>query len=58
MNKDQVKGRATNAKGQIKEAVGKAIGNESLAAEGKIQQIAGKIQANLGDAKNDIKKSL
>lgn len=58
MNKDQVKGRVTKAKGQIKEAAGKAVGNESMEAEGKIQKVAGKIQAKFGDAKNDIKKTL
>jgi len=53
MNKDQVKGRAETAKGNVKEATGKAVGNERLAAEGRADQAAGKVQSKVGDAKRD-----
>ena len=33
MNKDQVNGRAETAKGNVKEAAGKLVGNERLTAE-------------------------
>jgi len=56
MNKDQVKGRVSKTKGEIKEAVGKAVGDKSLEIEGKVQKIAGKSQAAYGDLKSDIKK--
>jgi uncharacterized protein YjbJ (UPF0337 family) len=55
MNKDQVKGRAEDAKGKVKEAVGKATDNERLKAEGQTDQIAGKTQAGYGDAKEKAK---
>ncbi len=55
MNKDQVKGRAENAKGKLKEAVGKAVGNDRLKAEGKVDQVAGKTQAKIGDGKEKLK---
>ena len=51
MNKDQVKGR-------IKEATGKVIGNESLEAEGKVDQVVGEVQSDFGDIKEDIKDAV
>jgi len=54
MNKDQVKGRAETAKGNVKEAAGKAVGNDRLAAEGRADQVAGKVQSKVGDAKRDV----
>lgn len=58
MNKDQVKGRVEDVKGKIKEATGKAVGNDRLTTEGKIDQVAGKTQANVGDAKETVKKAI
>jgi uncharacterized protein YjbJ (UPF0337 family) len=55
MNKDQVKGRAKEAEGKIKEVTGKLVGNESLEAKGKVQKILGKAQAKFGDVKQDMK---
>ena len=54
MNKDPVKGRAETAKGNVKEAAGKLVGNERLTAEGRAEQAAGKVQSGLGDAKNKL----
>ena len=45
MNKDQVQGRATEAKGDIKEAAGKLVGNQKLQGEGLVDQAKGKTQA-------------
>ncbi len=58
MNKDQVKGRATEAKGDIKEAAGKMVGNQKLQGEGLIDQAKGKAQAGLGDAKEKVKNAI
>jgi uncharacterized protein YjbJ (UPF0337 family) len=58
MNKDQVKGRAEDVKGKVKEAAGKAVGNDRLAAEGQVDQVAGKTQAKVGDAKESVKKTI
>jgi uncharacterized protein YjbJ (UPF0337 family) len=57
MNKDQAKGRIDEVKGQIKETAGKIVGNVKLEQEGKIQGISGKVQAEYGDLKNDLKKA-
>ena len=55
MNKDQVKGRAEEAKGKVKEVVGKAVGNKNLETEGKIDKASGKAQAGYGDTKEKVK---
>ncbi len=58
MNKDQVQGRAEQAKGDIKEAAGKILGNQKLQGEGLVDQAKGKAQATLGDAKETVKKGI
>lgn len=57
MNKDQVAGRLDQAAGKVKEVAGKLVDNDTLEAKGKAEQIAGKVQANFGDAKEIIKDS-
>jgi uncharacterized protein YjbJ (UPF0337 family) len=57
MNKDQVKGRVEEAKGSIKEGTGKLVGDEMLEAKGNIQKNLGKVQAKVGDVKQDLKDS-
>ena len=58
MNKDQVEGRIDQVKGAIKETTGKALGNEKLTAEGHADKVVGKVQANVGDAKETIKDAV
>lgn len=55
MNKDQVKGRAKEVKGNIKEAAGKMVGNDKLKVEGRVDKAAGKAQGNYGDLKDAVK---
>lgn len=57
MNKDQVKGRITEASGNVKEVTGKATGDKDLERKGEFQKIGGKVQAWYGDLKKDIKKT-
>ncbi len=54
MNKDQVNGRVESAKGSVKEAAGKLVGNERLTTEGQAEKAAGKVQSTVGDVKNDV----
>lgn len=58
VNKDQVKGSAKQAKGAIKDATGKATGNEQMQVEGRADKAAGKVQKGFGDAKQKIKDAL
>lgn len=58
MNKDQVAGRAEEAKGKVKEVAGKAVNNDRLKTEGQMEQAAGNAQKQMGDAKETVKKSV
>lgn len=57
INKDQVKGHVETAKGAIKEAAGKLVGNPSLEVKGNIEKNLGKAQAKFGDVREDLKKA-
>jgi uncharacterized protein YjbJ (UPF0337 family) len=56
MNKVQVKGRAKQVEGAIKEVVGEAVGNDSLKVKGQVEKTVGKAQSAYGDVKSDINK--
>ena len=55
MDKDRIKGSAQQAKGVVKEAVGKFTGDTKLEAEGKAEKVAGKIQNAVGGLKDSIR---
>jgi uncharacterized protein YjbJ (UPF0337 family) len=57
MNKDQVKGRAEEAKGKVKEVAGNIFGDDEMELEGNLEMNVGKVKAGFGDLKDDIKKS-
>jgi uncharacterized protein YjbJ (UPF0337 family) len=56
MDKDRVIGTAKQAKGNIKEAAGKAVGDAKLTAEGKSDKVEGKIQNAVGGLKDALRK--
>jgi uncharacterized protein YjbJ (UPF0337 family) len=58
INKDQVQGRAEEAEGKVKEVVGKVMGNRDLEVKGNVQKHVGAVQALVGDAKEDIEKTV
>ncbi|MEU6890284.1 CsbD family protein [Streptomyces sp. NPDC046557] len=49
------KGGMDKAKGKMKEAAGKATGNDRMAAEGKMDQAKGKAKSALEDTKAKAK---
>jgi len=49
--KDKVKGTLHEAKGKAKEMAGEITDNPKLEAEGKAENIAGKVQVKLGQVK-------
>ncbi len=55
MNKDRIAGSAKQTVGSIKEMAGKALGDSKLVAEGKVEQIEGKIQSAVGGLKDALK---
>jgi uncharacterized protein YjbJ (UPF0337 family) len=56
MDKEHVKGAADQAKGAVKDAVGKVTGDEKLQAEGKIDKATGALHNAVGDVKDALKK--
>lgn len=58
MHKDTIKGTAKEAAGSIKQAAGKATGNERLEAEGATEKTAGKIQKGVGNLKDAARDAL
>lgn len=57
MNMNQIKGRASEAKGKIKEVAGHATGNKTMELKGKTEKHAGKAEAKYGDLKSDAKRA-
>jgi uncharacterized protein YjbJ (UPF0337 family) len=55
MDKNRVIGSAKVVKGKVKVAVGKAIGNAKLKAEGKADKIEGEVQNAVGGIKDTIR---
>jgi uncharacterized protein YjbJ (UPF0337 family) len=58
MDKDRIEGAANQAKGAIKEAVGKATGDAKLKAEGAADKAAGKVQNAIGGVKDAARDAL
>lgn len=58
MNKDQVKGTAKDAAGEVQEQFGKATGNREQEAKGEAKQVEGTVQKKVGDVKEDVKDVL
>ena len=56
MDKNRIAGAAKQAKGAIKEAAGKALGDAKLTADGKSDKVEGKIQNAIGGLKDALKK--
>ncbi|MCX7567727.1 CsbD family protein [Sulfitobacter sp. F26169L] len=53
-NEDQVKGKAKDIGGKIKEETGDAIDNDEMKHEGQADQAEGKVQKSVGDVKDKM----
>ena len=51
---DRIEGAAKNIGGNIKEGVGKITGDEKLKAEGRAEQVEGKVQNTVGGIKDAV----
>jgi uncharacterized protein YjbJ (UPF0337 family) len=58
MDKDRVEGAAKQAKGTIKEIVGKVTGDAKTEAEGKADKTEGKVQNTVGGIKDKAREVL
>jgi uncharacterized protein YjbJ (UPF0337 family) len=52
MHKDEVKGSAKEARGHVKDAVGKVTGDDKLRVDGAMDKAEGKVQKEVGKAKD------
>ena len=55
VDKDRLAGAAEQAKGSLKEAIGKITGNAEVQAEGAAEKSAGKAQNTAGGAKDAVR---
>lgn len=55
MDKDRIKGSATQAAGKVKEWTGKATGDAKTESEGKADQVKGKVQNAVGGVKDAVR---
>ena len=54
MTEDRARGGLDQAKGVIKERLGKITGDRSTEVSGKVDQVKGKIETKIGEAKDAI----
>ena len=52
---DRIEGAAKNLGGKAKEAAGKVTGDEKLKADGRADQVEGKVQNTVGGVKDALK---
>ena len=58
MDKDRIEGAAKQAKGAVKELVGKVTGDTKIQAEGTAEKAAGKVQSTVGGAKDGLRDAV
>lgn len=57
-NKDEVKGKFDQAKGAVKENVGRAVNDEELESEGAADRAGGNIREGYGTAKRKVGETI
>ena len=55
---DKIKGTANEAIGKAKQEIGEATGSDHMKGEGVIQEVKGKGQKAMGDAKDATKEAI
>lgn len=55
INKDEIKGKAENLKGRMKETAGVVSGNKEQELKGGAERTAGAAEEKLGQAKRELK---
>ncbi|WP_292070800.1 CsbD family protein [Brevundimonas sp. UBA7534] len=54
-DQDRIEGAGKNIGGKMKEAAGKVTGDEKLKAEGRADQVEGKVQNAVGGVKDSLR---
>lgn len=57
MNSNQLEGTLKDAAGKVQDAAGGLTGDVGLQGEGKVRQLAGKVQAHYGDSVDQVAES-
>jgi uncharacterized protein YjbJ (UPF0337 family) len=55
VDKDRVEGSLEQAKGKVKEVVGKVTGDSKTEADGQADQVKGKVKNTIGGIKDTLK---
>lgn len=55
MDRDRIEGSANKMKGDLKEAAGRATGDQKLQQEGAMDKVKGKIQNAIGGIKDALR---
>ena len=58
MNKDELKGKAENLKGRVKQAVGALVGDKSTEGEGLLDRVRGAVREKLGKGKAQVSRDV
>ena len=58
MNKDELKGKAENLKGRVKQAVGSLAGDKSTEGEGLLDRVRGAVRERFGKAKRETSRDV
>jgi uncharacterized protein YjbJ (UPF0337 family) len=58
MDKDRIEGAAHQAKGAVKEKLGKLTGDKKTEAEGKAENAAGEVQNAVGGVRDAVRDAL
>lgn len=58
MDKDRVSGAVDQAKGAVKDGIGKLTGDTKLQAQGKADKAAGKVDSTVGGAKDGVRDAV
>jgi uncharacterized protein YjbJ (UPF0337 family) len=57
-NRDELEGKLDQAKGAVKETVGRATRDRDLEAEGSVDRTGGKVQEGFGTAKRKVGEAI
>lgn len=56
-NEQQNEGKLEQARGNVKEGLGDAIGNEKMEREGQMDQAKGQVREGIGDVREGVDKA-
>ena len=57
-NDNEARGAFNRMKGSVKESVGKAVGDDRLTTEGKVERAEGNVEQNFGKARRKVGETI